>query len=377
MSEPSHPYQRNEGFVTTMFYVNERTNTIIHDEWRFYYPLAESNINDASRIQRTVMSKDDDTRVEKKQRDEWLAIQARIASQVRILPDDSCNSVEDRFSFLDPLRISDQTLYYGGVDVSFPPKGSGSSVAVYVILNARTREVVYCDHEYFDLTVPYIPTFLAFREIDPLRRLVEKQKGIRPDLVPTTILVDGNGILHPRCAGIACFLGVLTGIPTIGIGKNLYCEGGLTKEVVWNGIQQSLTDIIDQCAYPSRDFILRDNVPIYNNTFLDQHSHNRRETDTELIKNLPRNCLGVAIPLAAHSVEQGSKVLAAALLGHGEKVTTKRCVRIKNPIFVSPGHNVSLQYAIEIAASLSLTRIPEPIRQADLIGRELQHQRVP
>ena len=42
-----------------------------------------------------------------------------------------------------------------------------------------------------------------------------------PDVTPSAILVDGNGVFHPRHAGLACFVGVHNGIPTIGIGKSL------------------------------------------------------------------------------------------------------------------------------------------------------------
>lgn len=123
--------------------------------------------------------------------------------------------------------------YFGGVDVGFPnpPPSSNRSdenenpmaVATYVIIDVRTMKVVYCDHEWIPMSdlPPYISTFLAFREIQFLERLVRKQMSSRTELTPFAILVDGNGIFHPRRAGIACFLGVRTGIPTIGIGKTL------------------------------------------------------------------------------------------------------------------------------------------------------------
>jgi Endonuclease V len=41
---------------------------------------------------------------------------------------------------------------------------------------------------------------------------------------------------------------------------------------------------------------------------------------------------------------------------------------------VSVGHQINLQDAVAISASLSLARIPEPVRQADLIGRQLLRQ---
>ena len=136
--------------------------------------------------------------------------------------------------------------YYGGVDVSFPNPSNKEantniqdteqldnteSVAVYVILDVRTMQVLYRDHEWYDASrIPYVSTFLAFREIDPLERLIRKQLESFPGKTPAAILVDGNGVFHPRRAGIACFVGVRTGIPTIGIGKSLLyipsCLGG-------------------------------------------------------------------------------------------------------------------------------------------------------
>jgi deoxyinosine 3'endonuclease (endonuclease V) len=373
----------------------------------------------------------------------WNLEQQRVASLVQVDDDPPIDTsvITDNPLFQlirdndhdDVNSFSSQPELYGGVDVSFPPTDDEQSVAVYVIVDKRSMTVIYHDHEYFSLDIPYIPNYLAFREIQPLELLVQRQMQQRPDLTPLAILVDGNGILHPRHAGIACFLGTRTNIPTIGIGKSLLYEGGWTRENLLESLDRfvrEIHDVIDENPQTlahqlsrNRGLILKklgksdlespmnkdsnytyakvsSVISIYHpNREIDQakdgkghcagaaDSENALSKRTIMLKHVAPFCSGIAIPLAGQGgddnmLPQRFPILGCALVGHGGQiaVTSGRNSRrafagSSKPIFVSVGHRLSLSKAVQIAASLSLARIPEPVRQADLHGRELLRQR--
>lgn len=106
-----------------------------------------------------------------------------------------------------------------GVDVSY---GSEGVVASYVEVCPEEGRVLREETLAKDeVRFPYIPGYLAFRELPFLTELLNevKDEGGLADLV----FVDGNGLLHPRKAGLASHLGVALDHPTVGVAKKLLC----------------------------------------------------------------------------------------------------------------------------------------------------------
>ncbi|ULU24236.1 deoxyribonuclease V [Dyella terrae] len=124
-------------------------------------------------------------------------LQTELAARVRL---------EDDYP---PLRR------VAGVDVGFEEGGAVTRAAA-VLLDAHTREPVAEVVARQPTRMPYIPGLLSFRELPAvLQALSELPES--PDLV----FVDGQGIAHPRRLGIAAHLGVVTGLPTIGVAKSI------------------------------------------------------------------------------------------------------------------------------------------------------------
>lgn len=90
--------------------------------------------------------------------------------------------------------------------------------SVFVVFHYPSLRVIEVSTDHSPLTLPYIPGFLAFREIPGLMKAFSKLNQ-KPDL----IMVDGQGILHPRRMGIATHLGIKLDLPTIGVAKKKLC----------------------------------------------------------------------------------------------------------------------------------------------------------
>ncbi|KYR01708.1 endonuclease V [Tieghemostelium lacteum] len=241
-------------------------------------------------------NKDEDDEF-KEIKEEWIQIQNSLKQQL-ILTDNVTWS-------LNELR------YIGGVDISFVKDNNEDACACLIVLEYPSMNIVYKDIGFIKLTLPYIPGFLAFREVTFLMEMINRLKSdpVNSQYLPQVILVDGNGILHPRSFGLACHLGVLADIPTIGVGKTPFQQDGL-----------NIKDIRDQ---------------------------------------FKKNCQNAGDFI--HLVGTSGTIWAAALKSHKDST---------NPIYVSQGHKLSLETTLNIVKLLTLYRVPEPIRQADLQSRD-------
>ncbi|MGN5381405.1 endonuclease V [Streptomyces lasalocidi] len=101
-----------------------------------------------------------------------------------------------------------------GVDVAYDD-GLDLVAAAAVVLDAATLEVVAEATAVGRVSFPYVPGLLAFREIPTVLTALD-----RLPCPPGLVVCDGYGLAHPRRFGLASHLGVLTGLPVIGVAKN-------------------------------------------------------------------------------------------------------------------------------------------------------------
>jgi len=223
-------------------------------------------------------------------------------------------------SSLPPLSV------VAGIDISFV-KDSDLAVASLVLLSFPALEVLHTTMHHVKMTEPYIPGFLAFREVPLVTPLIDEVlKTLPKDLHPQLIFVDGNGVHHPRKCGFASHLGVVCGIPTIGCAKNLLAVDDLSNHTI--------SAMVHQFVHDEKKGPIMPLISYY-------YGGDRDGDDAKAADRTP-TMWGYA-----------------ALTGNSTK----------NPIFVSPGHKISFQTAMALTVAVTLFRVPEPIRQADLQSR--------
>ncbi|MGI0073474.1 MAG: endonuclease V [Nitrosotalea sp.] len=110
------------------------------------------------------------------------------------------------------------------VDVSY--KGQDAYAAA-VIVDSETLQVLTHVTSRTKVKTPYVPGLMMLRESGPILsalRLLKENFDV--------LLVDGNGRLHPRKCGLACYIGIVLDKPTIGIAKSLLCGRILGNSVI-------------------------------------------------------------------------------------------------------------------------------------------------
>jgi deoxyribonuclease V len=111
----------------------------------------------------------------------------------------------------DELAAEIKTV--AGVDVAYD-KNSNRLIAAITVLDATSLALLHVASYHGEATFPYVPGLFSFRELPAIIGAFE-QLNTLPDL----LVCDGQGIAHPRRFGLACHLGVVTGVPTIGCAK--------------------------------------------------------------------------------------------------------------------------------------------------------------
>ncbi|KTG25119.1 endonuclease V [Haloferax profundi] len=230
---------------------------------------------------------------------------------------------EDDLSF-DPTSVSlgdpaETTLsgvsnppLVAGIDQSFLDDHALSAVVVL-----RGGEVVERVHAVSELDLPYVPGLLSFREGGPILDALAKL-----DSDPDLLVFDGSGRIHFRQAGLATHLGVVCDVPSIGVAKSLLCG-----------------------------------------------------TPDEAVDGRPE---GWRTPVRADdSVDSvgGHPATPETTIGYAFQSRQYDSRPIVNPLYVSPGHRLSAETAVDLVSRLSGDyKLPEPTRLADKYADEAKAQ---
>ena len=154
------------------------------------------------------------------------ALQAELAQQIVL-----------RDQFPKPLRS------VAGFDVGFEDDGATTRAAA-VLLDADTLDVIDQQIARLPTCMPYIPGLLSFRELPALLAALAMLPHA-PDLA----FIDGHGIAHPRRLGIAAHFGVLSGLPSIGVGKKILIGTSITNLHDMRGAFTPLRDGREQIGW--------------------------------------------------------------------------------------------------------------------------------
>lgn len=190
--------------------------------------------------------------------------------------------------------------FVAGVDVGFEQKHTAR--AAVAVLRAADLQLVDFAIARLPVSFPYVPGYLSFRECPVILEALGQLEQL-PDL----LLCDGQGIAHPRRFGVACHIGLLTGIPSIGVAKSR---------------------LVGHHAEPAPD-----------------------KGSWQPLLDKPR------LP---DEIERDEEICVGAVLRSRDGV---------KPLYISPGHRVDLDTSLEwVMRCLGRYRLPETTRWADGIA---------
>lgn len=144
-------------------------------------------------------------------------MKARQLHSWRVTSHEARQIQSDLAAMVSRQREVGAVRFVAGVDISVS-RGDSAARAAVVVLSHPQMELIDVRVIERKVSFPYIPGLLSFRE-SPLILAVCEELTVEPDLV----LVDGQGVAHPRRIGLASHLGVLWNRPTIGCAKSRLC----------------------------------------------------------------------------------------------------------------------------------------------------------
>lgn len=168
-------------------------------------------------------------------------------------------------------------------------------------------KIVHCSYEQIINNCPFIVGYTGFREVPFLNSVYKK---IIEHFKIDLVIINSYGKLHDRLAGTATHFATLNNISVIGIGKSI--------------------------------------PPIDN------------------LKEVP-----IKIKFKKKCKEVGDYIELIGSSGISYGAAVKNCSKSINPIYVTVGNHISLETSIEIIINLSITRMPEPIKEAEKIARRM------
>ncbi|MPY51359.1 endonuclease V [Streptomyces acidicola] len=281
--------------------------------------------------------------------------------QARAVQDELRNRV-----VLDEDGPEPGTGHVTGVDVAYDDERDVVAAAA-VVLDAATLDVVAEATAVGQVSFPYVPGLLAFREIPTVLAALDALP-----CAPGLVVCDGYGLAHPRRFGLASHLGVLSGHPTIGVAKNpftfRYDDPGPAR-----GSAAPLLGPVSEVA-PAGQRLARPLAAPGESPRTSGPSTGSSARHAE--STLPHARTGARAggppsPPPGPPFGRTTPLPTQALAGTEEVGRALRTRDGVKPVFVSVGHRVSLDTAC--AHTLALTpeyRIPESTRRADSLCRQ-------